>query len=55
MTKQGALNGHVSCSKIQIQPVIAFSQCSAFSDLGSGIIWCQVVLIVGGILQLVSD
>ena len=55
MTKQGALNGYVSCSKIQIQPTIAFSQCLAFSDLGSGVIWYQVVLIVGGILQLVSN
>ena len=55
MTKQGALNGYVSCSKIQIQPTIAFSQCFGCSDLVSGVIWYQVVLIVGGILQLVSD
>ena len=55
MTKQGALNSYVSCSKIQIQPVIAFSPCLAFGDLGSSVIWYQVVLIVGGILQLVSD
>ena len=55
MTKQGTLNGYVSCSKIQIQPVIAFSWCLAISDFGSGVIWYQVVLIVGAILQLVSD